>query len=159
MKKVKTKQLLLPLSIGVWAIVLYQVYVTVIDSPPEGVVKKTIHPTQSHEALVKDSVVLLLNYSDPFLDKSIRPSTKQSPIHTRVAKPQQQTEVSWPSIDYLGSLHNKNRGRCLVNLNVNGKNVILSKGQDFQGIKLLSVYSDSIELSFCKQKKIIQLEN
>jgi len=160
MKVLKLKKLLLPVSIIIWSFIIYKVYVVVFDKTNEVVMKSDTHAEQK-QVVKEDTFRLMVNYPDPFLNNFVTREINRNSISTSHSKigSRNKKEIVWPRIDFLGVFQNKNSGKSLANLNIDGKCAILAKGNEMEGIKLISVYPDSVQLGFDHQIRTFKLKN
>lgn len=147
---------LLALVLGLWGTVIYK-YVSQYLSKPETVSSSSSNA--SIQALVrqKDTFELTPLSRDPFLGKIMISSNK--PIKRKsgskpvqIKEPVQKT-VSFPHINYYGYIKNKDQPEMLVLLKVNGKLLKLKSGQVSEGLRVVKIFRDSVQLSFNREKR------
>ena len=161
MKKIKLIRFLLPVTIVVWVFIMYKVFSVITDDNSPLPVKNNKELTPIQTELKQESFNLLLNYPDPFLTNNASSKRKKSQQNKSVKNKLSQNKkaIKWPKISYLGALQNNASGIYSANLVIDGKSVILSKGNERNGVKLVNVCYDSVLLTFEKHTKSIKLFN
>jgi hypothetical protein len=109
-----------------------------------------------------DRLVLLLNYSDPFLKKPIKAESvpprpkraKQKPTIRNI--PRQVAIAPWERIMYLGSMYNANRQTQIALVRIMGIDYVARAGEKVEGFKILVIQKDSAEIEYDAQKKYIK---
>ena len=161
MKNIKFKRFLLPVTIVIWVFIMYRVFSVITDENSPLLVKNNKEITPKQTELQQESFNLLLNYPDPFLTNKSSSKRKngQKNKSIKYKLPQKKKAIKWPKISYLGALQNNTSGIYSANLVIDGKSVILSKGNERNGVKLVNVCYDSVLLTFEKHTKSIKLFN
>ena len=143
MKSKRTTYLLLIFSILIWTTVGWKIYQAFNANTEQPIAKKIV------ENLKKDSVVLLLNYKDPFLggynasaQAEPRPAKKRI-ISTNI-KPQQKIPTT-PEFQFKGTLNIGKLQMAIVQRN--NETLTLKKGEILNGFKLTSINENMIILS------------
>lgn len=144
MKNKKLIYLLVPLTFGVWGYIGYFIYSTINKDeyiPEINVSKQKKH---TNKPIEKD-YSLFLNYRDPFLGKiSSQQNTNKVP---KASKPK--TEVNntiLNNIKYLGLIKNKEQGNIIASININHNDYLLKKGDKINGVEILKINSDSLQI-------------
>ncbi len=83
-----------------------------------------------------------------------------NPIKTNSTTPAIKAEkattiINWPSLSFGGIIKNQKSGKQLAIVKINGQENIMREGDTIEGILLLKVSMDYIEVSFEKEKKIV----
>jgi hypothetical protein len=161
MNKVKLIRILLPLAIILWVFIMYKVFNVVFADNDPVIAQKTREIVPQKKETIKDTIILSLNYPDPFLSNhSYKKQTYRSKRKTSGNKlSRKKKATNWPKITYLGAIQNNSNGKYSANLSIDGKNVILSKGNERNGIKLINVCYDSVIVSYEKDTKSVRLCN
>ncbi|RTY91798.1 hypothetical protein [Flavobacterium sp. GT3R68] len=115
--------------------------------------------------LVHKDTFLLENVArDPFLNKQSHTGFVPKKYYPKVSivKPTKpvikpKVIINWPSITYHGYIKSKDKNAELVLVKINSKLYKLRKKDQVEGVTLQKVYTDSIELDFNKEKKVIKL--
>lgn len=93
-----------------------------------------------------ETKTLALNYPDPFL-KGIRNTSRKRPDNIPKRSPQKKViPVNWGSVTYNGFIKNQKNARKIALLNVNGKQYLAGKGEEFQQMSVVSIQQDSVLL-------------
>jgi hypothetical protein len=135
-----------------------------------GHIKGTVRPypvnlktySEKSESPLQDTVFLIADYSDPFLDRPLLKSTSTtrevSFSMNRIAFNPAKENFQWPLIRYGGIIINKNSKTALCLIQIEGKNQLTKAGETFNEIKLIMVYEDSIIVQLKNHKKTIAKE-
>ncbi len=162
MRKLKhIRTILLPVTIVIWVFIMYKVISVIFSDNDNITITQNNKIKKDKVEITSDTIRLLLNYPDPFL--SVNSYTKQgSPKKNSASRrnaASKKKNVVWPKVTYLGALQNNSSGQYSANLSIDGKSVILSKGSEKGGVKLIDVCYDSVLLSFQKDTKSVKLCN
>lgn|GEM_PF-2347336 len=103
----------------------------------------------------KTSYTLKLNYRDPFLGKTRRAYVnKQTGTTTpKAVKPGSVKTQPWPSVAFYGCIKKPEYAQALGVMKVNAKSVLVSKGQQLEDIRVISIAVDSILLELNKERR------
>jgi len=157
--KKKTSILLIsPIVILVWGFVFYKLFVSFFTTP--NYAKPEARQSVSIDEIKKDTFEIVADYRDPFLGKKAKhrhsnSNNKVSNVTKQLTKVEKKTEQPWPSITYKGMIKNNNSDRRVGIATINGKEYLVKKGDEIQGVKLLSIGKVELKVSFQKEKKII----
>lgn len=161
MKNKKLKWLLIPLVLILWGIIGYQIYsgvkgeVQVIQEPKA---KPSVIAT-TQDTL---SYVLNLDYPDPFLKnrKRINPSytsstnnAPSSPTKPKVKATVVLKPLRWPSLTYKGQLEKKGSKTPMCIVEIDKTLFFMRKGEEQDGVKLLHVFTDSVQVAYKAREK------
>ncbi|MFH0894964.1 MAG: hypothetical protein V2A54_11075 [Bacteroidota bacterium] len=163
MKGKKSQYILLPLALILWGLIIYKVILYLNDpgDSPEPIAENNAPRNKSN---LKDTFKLLGNYRDPFLGGTYVPvrndnqntnTSLKKGNKAPVTKTEPVTTAKWPEVVYGGMIENKNYKKAVVILRINGKERLMSKGDNYDGVSLLRISRDSVHVSFNNQKKII----
>lgn len=154
-----------PLVFIVWGLVFYKIYQAVYGgnasytAPNFGVLP-------IYETVQKDSgYVLLVDYVDPFLGKSIgrtlstpravepRSRVSRPLVVPRAAPTPKPPVATFPKIVYQG--YQVMEGDTIALLKINGRFYPIARaGEIYQGVGIQAIYGDSIRLSFYEQEQV-----
>jgi len=159
LKGKSTLKLMIPINILIWGFVLYKVYSYFKEDDMPFEVKTSLSKV---ELQTEDSseYILSLNYEDPFLKaesekvvhKQITPSTPIKPLkNSKPVQPEAKMEIK-----YLGVISNQSSGIVTALVLVNGKSVIMKKGDIIEGVKLEALNSQCLTVKIGKEKLVIQ---
>lgn len=103
----------------------------------------------------KDTVSISANYRDPFKSSSfksvvqIESENQIKPVKIITMKP------VWPNISYEGLIKSGKNGKQFALITIIDKKVVVEKNNEFSGIRVTEIFTDSIRVSFEKETKII----
>lgn len=155
MKNKKTIYVLIPAVLLVWALIFYRV--------SEGIQVENNSYTNlsatfsSRSSTTPDTFqyALQLNYPDPFLGNrhSIRQASAVSSLPTEVQMPppatkplQQAEQFNYARFRYVGLVEHKGKKDQLALIVADEKSLMLRKGETAEGIQLLKIHKDSVEI-------------
>jgi len=104
---------------------------------------------------------LMLDYKDPFLEKSTRRKISNQSQVTRT-KPKKKTlvnrdnNIKWPLVKYVGNVLGVNTHQETISMKINGKEFSFMEKETHEGVSLLALYPDSIQISFKEQLKTLK---
>lgn len=165
MKNKKLLYLLLPLTIGLWGVIIFKIVNSA--SGIEGVENQDKIVFQKSDGLtMPDTFSIICNYPDPFLGKTT-PKQYRSPANsvTSAAKAKDVvkekkkaaiTTLVWPEVVYKGIIKNQKSNKQLALLQINGKSNAMKMGESYENIELIRIFKDSIEVKFGKEKKYVK---
>lgn len=155
MKKNQKTYLLLGLVLAIWGILGFRIVKSISPSEPETTVSVAsieFKPTSLKE---RDTFSILANYRDPFLGTFQKPKTK-NPIN-RSTKNKKQS-LPEKNIIYSGLVNDNATGQKIFFLNVDGQQLMLSKNQQAEGVKLISGNAEKVKLRYNGLTKTIGRE-
>jgi len=126
-------------------------------------------PREQAAAETPEKYALLLSYSDPFLKgrerrdivKAVQPVVRQARVVATtpaVAAPVRVALVNWSKIQYRGVVYNPSRKRKMAALTINGTEHFLQEGEKGDGLNVLTITTDSIEVSVDGARKYLRKE-
>ncbi|MEO0525914.1 MAG: hypothetical protein AAFZ89_01740 [Bacteroidota bacterium] len=144
MKKNKKTYLLLVAVVLIWGLIGFKV-VAAIDGPsPDATVTTT--PVRFTPAPLKerDTFRIVADYRDPFL--GTMPTVKK----TRSVKRARSVEPQLPrkNIGYSGLITGTGSGKKIFFLTVDGQQLMLSKNESFEGLKLINGDKDKVVVRY-----------
>lgn len=161
MKNKKNIYILLPVVLFVWGAVLYQFFSftntdeIIATNTPEF----TIRPLKVKE---RKSIVINVNYRDPFLGKMYTPQTAPKPKSgaTSVKKtPKVQEALVWPVILYKGMISDTKNKNKIFMLVIDGQNHYMKIGDTGNEIYLKSGDKESIYVKYKGNLNLIMLQD
>ncbi len=158
MKNKKVVYFLLFVVLLIWGIIFYRIFSTVGGADDSGSYTGTMNDN-SMDKNVPDTFNINGNYRDPFLGtmQADKPVVHYSAPKTPVVKEEKMIQpLAWPAIVYGGMIKNKQSNKQLVLVQINGQNNLMMVGNTVDGVQLLKIYRDSLEVSFQKAKKWIK---
>lgn len=157
MKK-KLTYLMLPVVIAIWGIIFYRIFYAAGERNV-AVIKEERGVDVTKRKFTADTFDLIADYRDPFLGKAAATEQKaaSSPVSTQKSEHKPSPSVIlWPSVSYSGMIKNQSSAVQLVLLQVNGNSHTVKAGEVVEGIKIMKVYKDSVEVSFGKEKRVFK---
>ncbi|MCB0395293.1 MAG: hypothetical protein KDD36_01490 [Flavobacteriales bacterium] len=160
MKKKTNVYILLVAAAVVWGLVIYRLVDGWGGQETYAVVPAVMKEVPCD--LENNSFALLELPSDPFLERSVirnnvrtyRPVSSQSsaPVKPK-AKPEPKPPLRWPDVKFSGVV--KGAGKEVAILSVDNKNFLLAEGEEAVQVKVVKLYSDSVQLKYEGEKKTI----
>lgn len=163
-KKVKL-YILIVINLIAWGYVGYRIYGALQGDDGVSYEQSNIPIKQINEAKVEDSVILHLNYADPFLkggnytkenkvkkDNSSNSATNQTPKTVQVLKVKKD-ETSSVNLDikYIGLIKNNDKGTQTALISINGKSYFIKSKDIVEGILCLDINSNFLKLKIGKE--------
>jgi hypothetical protein len=159
MKSNKGLYILLPLVAVVWGIIIYRI-IKYVGQENTAIAELTLNEIKFEpEKFQNDTFSILANYRDPFLGSaSIERANSHSPSRTTsspASTSSLQPKAKTPTIIFKGIVKNKKSDKTIAVLKINDRTKMLAKGQTVDGIQLLNVSRDSIQVAYNGTKTII----
>jgi len=157
---VKDKRVLFVLIIAVvviWGLIGYKLVVGDFD---ESIITATI-PKDKNIAgeLEVESYQLLNNYRDPFQAQRVNYSGRRNSVeknsNQKVSGQKKSTLADWPTITFGGLIKRKNSKEKVALLKVNASDHLMRMNEEVEGIKVLKIEKDSIQVIYRGEKKVI----
>lgn len=166
MKHKKFTWLLIIGVAAVWGGIFYRIYkgMNAEDDLPVATVKPVKSEYFNLKDHAMDTVVLNLNYRDPFSgqpvqeDLKVRDEQFLPAKHLITAPKAAMVQVNWASVIYSGYINNPVAKKRIAILKINGKEAMLTEGQSLAGFKLLKNAGDSIKIQFQQVSKYISIQ-
>lgn len=161
MKVKKNTYILLAAALFVWGMIIYKVFMALYGGPEEN--EQTFAaPANSETEKAEDSVVLFLNYRDPFLGTTSisteeEPVAEYKPVVTadkNISQPKE--EIVWPKVTYHGLIFSRTSQNYVGILKINGKEICLKENQQSGGITLLKAEKNQAKVKFKNEIKILE---
>jgi hypothetical protein len=157
MNRKKVQYLLLFITLCIWGVVLYKVWIA-WGARQDSDVIFTSAPADSL-SILPDTFSLQGSYRDPFLeyDPGKEKTVTLNPVrNTRPVVKAPPLELQWPPVTYSGMIRNQGSGKLLAVVSVNGKSSLMGPGDVFEEVKIGKIYKDSVEVVYSDQKKIVR---
>lgn len=160
MKNRKTAYIMVPIVLAIWGMIGWKVYAAMKDNAKPVVENHADGKSNLTQSKIPDSIPLIANYRDPFLDKNIS-SKVNSKNENRNPKsivvkipPTPKTAPAWPKITYHGLIKRTNDQKTVGFISVNGESYFV-KGEEAAGdVTVGKLWKDSVEIIFGKEKKV-----
>ncbi|RUT69887.1 hypothetical protein D0817_14835 [Flavobacterium cupreum] len=166
MVKKKINIILIVVVLGLWGSVFYKTINRFFTSKELAVNNSSGSTTVKFNQINKDTFALENVSRDPFLNKQVqevvsRPQRQYvaNTSHSAAVKkaapaPTMKHLIVWPSISYHGYIKDS-RGEMVI-LKIDSKMFRLRKNDLVDGLMIKKISSDSLEVDFNKEKKIIK---
>lgn len=156
MKNKKLSWILLPVVLGIWGAIGWQVYAAMKSDDGVLIDDNTTEADTGTTKAVPDTFTLLLDYRDPFLDKPVI-NTKSTSVNNN-ATAQKKTQpvivsTQWPAITYSGLVRQPNSDRMVGFLSVGGKTHFVKSGDVIEMISVGRITRDSVEIVMGKERR------
>ncbi|HWY38186.1 MAG TPA: hypothetical protein VNY73_06475 [Bacteroidia bacterium] len=163
LKNKKAMYILLPLTLIIWGLIGYKIYLGLKDeSGPDETVSDFTPAKILNKA--SDTFSLFNNYRDPFLTgihKAVNSSSFSKPAQPTMntgkngntIKPALPLNNDWPPVHYSGLLKNQSNSVSLVLLSINGKTYTLKQGDVAEELKVIAFTNEEVTLLRGKEKK------
>lgn len=164
MKNKKFTYLLLICVAGLWGLIFYRIFNSLSDEDTPVLslnpTKETYFKMVNHE---QDQVELKLDYRDPFSTKSEEIVSQPEKVFSMPKVAAQvnmnmKIPVKWAAIQYTGYINNPMNKKKVAMLILDGKEFMLTEGQQLNGVKLLKYATDSVMLQYQNETKYIKLK-
>ena len=154
MKNKKTVYLVLPIVIGLWALVIYKV-VHIYSSSDETVVASSSFVPPILKSNFSDTFSIAATYRDPFLGKTVSPTVSKTSIAPQPLKKISEP-TKWPGITYGGVIKSRKSNAQLGMVSINGQTNFMKEGDVISDVLLKKIYKDSIDVVFQKEKRVVR---
>lgn len=162
MKSNRTKYILLLLVVSIWGLVVYKYlrYRGEGGAPTQ----KQIDSFDLSQSL-SDTFSLKMDYADPFRHHDVEMSegtslpqnSKKTLVKKKVKEEQKAPIRIWPNIHCKGLVINENQHNNRVIIIINNVMYVLKKGDEIQGVRVISICKDSISLKMSNQQKFFKI--
>jgi hypothetical protein len=167
MNKKAKLYLLIIINLIAWGYVGYRIYGALQGDDELLLDNSTTTLKKIDESKKEDTIVLSLNYADPFLKggnfikehKQNTANSKNSTSNTNVVKSSIKTSsvASTPAQDikYIGMVKNNDKGTQTAMISINGKSYFAKKNDMIEGFTFINITNDFIKLKKGKESLII----
>jgi hypothetical protein len=161
-KKLKT-YIMLVLAVIIWGYAGFSFFRTFSDKKNQDISTDYHISADNSNSGLADTFMLLSNYQDPFLGRSLARSTSslQAPVRTRPAvlkkeevKPAVITDFSF--ISFIGMVINPGTGKRVALVDLKGRQHMVSEGEQIEQVTFVKCFSDSIKVSYHDETKFIK---
>jgi len=147
MKNKKLLYILIPLCAFVWGAILYNI-MNVVSDGEELVAANSVIVEKTAVVHKAETFSINVNYRDPFLDKVFKPR-----VVKKVERQIKKQPFVWPKIEFQGVFKKPNSSDLLGIISVNGSEEIVQKGATIDEVKIISIKSNEIKVSFKGETK------
>jgi hypothetical protein len=160
MKNRKLLYLLVPLTIILWGLIIFRVF-RHLNPPAPAKSFNTDMDSLSAVNHSEDTLILMANYSDPFLERNLVSawgSSYESNNKVSGKTGNSTIPVIWPEVSYGGTIINKESNTIVYLIKINGANHLIKAGTSINRIKLIKTFNDSIIIQTGPNRKTIMKE-
>ena len=150
--------MLAPLTLIIWGMIVFRI-IGHLRGPAEDAAVDQEPFTADLRHPSGDTLILLVNYADPFLDHRLPSSLGSLPgsnVSGRRSQIQGQPAIVWPEIRYEGIITNKNSKNTLYLIQVENSDHMIRPGDTIGKIKLIRANADSISVQMNNHMKWIK---
>jgi hypothetical protein len=164
MKNKKSIYVLAPAVLLVWALIIYRVS-DGLQSGDSYYTALSYSPGEQLPVMADTfAYTLQLNYPDPFLGKArpVLPAPNTAPPQLALLRteppaaalqqPVPVNPIDYTRYKYIGLVEHKDKKDQLALVILDGKSLMLRKGETAEGVQLLKLYRDSVELKSGKHR-------
>ena len=161
MKNRKFTYLLIACAIVIWGVIFINIYAATDPNEPVITTSKKVRTAYfnpvNHES---DSVLLMFNYRDPFADPVTFSTgiTNDQALAQVTKQVQLKPRVDWTKVSYAGFIYNQMKKQPVAIMIIHGKEVMLSVGEEFGGLKLIKYATDSVKVHYQHESKFIKIK-
>ncbi|CAN5882891.1 hypothetical protein BH11BAC7_BH11BAC7_16740 [soil metagenome] len=163
MKNKKTAYLLVPIVLAIWGMIGWKVYAA-MGGKDENNKLALIENISVSNIEIPDTVELIANYRDPFLDDS-KFKIQDSKFRINDSKllkvkiPEQPKVIAvWPVVAYYGLIRRNGDGKTVGFLNVNGVSYFVSAtagGEVAGDVRVGKLWKDSVEVFWDRERRVV----
>ncbi len=142
--------------LAIWGIIAFKIYDYIKGGNAEAGSGRLPDKSEQGETFIVDSFALLPDYRDPFLGYENPVKRKIVPVPVNIHKPLDVPPVKamqWPPVLYKGLVYNEDTKTKAGLVNISGKSKMVSEGDTFKLLVVVSVTRDSILLKMQKNKR------
>ena len=153
--------ILIPLTALLWGMIIYKI-MNAVNGTEEAVFQPLSVDVQKSE-MISDTFTIAANYRDPFNSKEIKKISIQNnsiqpnnniQIKNKIEKPV--VSVSMPNVVYMGMIKNQKQNKQIVMIQINGTINNMKAGDKIDGVELVKIYKDSVEMKFNKERFFVK---
>lgn len=167
-KKVKL-YLLIVVNFLAWGYVVYKIY-GALKTKDDFILENNNYKIRPVNTEKKYDAKLNLNYPDPFLKDVLlkkadlnqsnsfqnNSNKKNNSTNTSNVKVPAPSQTIVPDIKYLGFISNIEKGKQTVFVSINGKSIIVSRGQSVDDVLFKEISSSELVVIFAKKELTIK---
>ncbi len=161
MKNKKMLYILVPLTALLWGMIIYKI-MNAVNGTGEAVFQPLSVDVQQSE-MISDTFTIEANYRDPFNSKEVRKVSIQTNsllqnnnIQTKNKIEKPVVSVSMPNVVYMGMIKNQKQNKQIVMIQINGNINNMIVGDKIDGVELVKIYKDSVEMKYNKERFFVR---
>lgn len=165
MKSKNLRLILIVLTIVIWGIIILRI-ISYLQKPKIKTSSEQQISFEKNKFEIKDTFQIVANYKDPFLSKAktngsyqntrsdnSNPGKSSATENTNLKETKK--DIIWPGISYNGVIFNPKNQKQTGILSINNKNMLVMKGNTYEGIFVEMIFQDSIRVIYQKEIKTI----
>jgi len=156
MNKKRLNIILIPLAVGLWILIVLRImtFIRPQQEAEEGM--EAYHP-EAELIVSSDTLRLLLDYPDPF---SRSPARNMNLVTNSVPGTDRffdrYPDAPLPEVVFTGIIETDDRSQTVALLKVNGRAVLVSKGDTVAGMNFINFWKDSVRVRFSRKEYTIK---
>lgn len=156
MNKKRLNIILIPLAVGLWIFIVLRI-MTYIRPQQEAEDSMEVYNPAAELILPSDTLRLMLDYPDPFSRNPARNIDEDSNSFPATSQFfDRYPDAPLPDIVFDGMIEADDRAQTVALLKINGKAVLVSKGDTVAGMNVISFCKDSIRVRFSRREYTIK---
>jgi hypothetical protein len=145
-------------AVLIWGTIIVRIF-TQFKNPPDVMLRQEAHNDDYlDQAVNRDSMVLLMNYPDPFFHTIQKDDPEQTHHNRKINENRIPETVSWPPVFYKGQITNREQGSSLYLISIGQQNYLMNPGDIRDQMKLIKANADSILLEWEHYKRFFKKE-
>lgn len=154
MKKKKLNILLILVMTFLWLLIVFRI-ISFSRVGSSGITSSATINKTNYSNSTDDTIVLLLNYREPFERSSAGRKKDNNMITTKISPIKKPSVVNpaWPSIEYIGTITNSRSNSVFAIVNINKKTEFLNQKDEIAGVKMISLNPDSLRIKLQNEVK------
>ncbi|GEM_PF-2588297 len=156
MNRKRLNIILIPMAAGLWIFIVIRI-MTYIRPQQEGKDSMEIYHPDLELIVPSDTLRLLLDYPDPF---SRSPARNMDIVSNSIPETSRffdrYPDAPLPDMVFTGIIETDDRAQTVALLKINGKSVLVSKGDTVAGMNVISFCKDSIRVRFNRREYTIK---
>lgn len=156
MNKKRLNIILIPLAIGLWILIVLRIMAYI---RPQQEDEERIETNYSEAVLLvpSDTLRLLLDYPDPFSRSPARNNDVNSDSQSAAGRFfDRYPDAPLPDIVFTGMIETGDRAQTVALLKINGRAVLVSKGDTVAGMNFINFWKDSVRVRFSRREYTIK---
>jgi hypothetical protein len=159
MKNKKTAYILVPVVLAIWGMIGWKVYAA-MKGKERSMNIVTTEKSNISKNEISDTIRLIANYRDPFLDDSkfkiqdskLKPGNKTLKVKIPV---EPKVIVAWPAVAYYGLIKRNGDGKTVGFLSVKGVSYFVQGGDGAGEVRVGKLWKDSVEVVWGKERRVV----
>lgn len=156
MNKKRLNIILIPLAVGLWIFIILRI-MTYIRPQQEAEDSLEVYHPEEELIAPSDTFSLMLDYPDPFSRNPARNiDVNSNSLQASERFFDRYPDAPLPDIVFTGMIEADDRAQTVALLKINGKAVLVSKGDTVAGMNVISFCKDSVRVRFSRREYTIK---